>query len=66
VCKVYDLHSAQTRRGEVEFLLMEFIKGENLRARLGRTGSPFNDAWDIALQVSAGLGPLRGGSGHPR
>jgi serine/threonine protein kinase len=56
VCKVYDLHSAQSERGEVEFLTMEFIEGETLSARLKRAGPlPPSEARNIALQIAAGL-----------
>ena len=56
VCKVYDLHTAHTTFGAVEFLTMEFIEGETLSARLRRTGPlPPAEAGDIALQVCAGL-----------
>jgi len=56
VCKVYDLHSAQTKFGTVEFLTMEFIDGETLSGRLRRTGPlPPAEARDIALQICAGL-----------
>jgi tetratricopeptide (TPR) repeat protein/tRNA A-37 threonylcarbamoyl transferase component Bud32 len=56
VCKVHELHSAQTEVGEVEFLTMEFIPGETLSARLRRIGSlPSEQARDIALQICAGL-----------
>ncbi|HYL39312.1 MAG TPA: serine/threonine-protein kinase [Bryobacteraceae bacterium] len=56
VCKVHDLHSAQTKFGEVEFLTMEFIEGETLSDRLRRKG-PLDqiEAREIALQICAGL-----------
>ena len=56
VCKVYELHSTQTKLGEVEFLTMEFIAGETLSARLRRTGHlPPEQHRDIARQICAGL-----------
>jgi serine/threonine-protein kinase len=56
VCKVYELHSAQTQFGEVEFLTMEFIDGETLSARLRRIGKlPPEQNRDIARQICAGL-----------
>jgi len=56
VCKVHELHSAQTEMGEVEFLTMEFISGETLSARIRRSGGlPLEQAREIALQISAGL-----------
>src|SRR5689334_10150599 len=38
VCKVHDIHTARTARGDVEFLSMEFIQGETLSDRLAREG----------------------------
>ncbi len=56
VCKVYELHSTQTKHREVEFLIMEFIEGETLSARLRRTGPlPPEQHRDIARQICAGL-----------
>ena len=56
VCKVHELHSAETELGEFEFLSMEFIDGETLGDRIARTGPlPPGEALEIARQVCAGL-----------
>ena len=56
VCKLHDLHTAQTPFGEVDFLTMEFVDGETLADRLKRTGPlPESEAREIALEVCAGL-----------
>ncbi len=56
VCKVHELHSAETELGEFEFLSMEFIDGETLAERLARTGPlPPAEALEIARQVCSGL-----------
>lgn len=38
VCKLDDLHTAQTPFGDVDFLTMEFVEGETLADRVKRTG----------------------------
>jgi tetratricopeptide (TPR) repeat protein len=56
VCKVHELHSAETELGEFEFLSMEFIDGETLGDRIARSGPlPPGEALEIARQVCAGL-----------
>ena len=56
VCKVHDIHTARTARGDVEFLSMEFIQGETLSDRLAREGHlAAEPAREIAVQVCAGL-----------
>ena len=36
ICSVYEIHTAPTNRGEVDFLSMEFLDGETLLERLRR------------------------------
>ena len=56
VCNVYELHSAHTELGEVDFLTMEFIPGETLSTRIERAGPlPPKEARDIALQICEGV-----------
>jgi tetratricopeptide (TPR) repeat protein len=56
VCKLHDLHTAQTPFGEVDFLTMEFVDGETLADRIKRSGPlPQNEAREIALEVCGGL-----------
>jgi eukaryotic-like serine/threonine-protein kinase len=56
VCKLHELHTAQTASGPVDFLTMEFVRGETLKTRLDRDG-PFSPktARTIALQICQGL-----------
>ncbi|MBL8215264.1 MAG: tetratricopeptide repeat protein, partial [Bryobacterales bacterium] len=56
VCRVFEIHTAATARGEVDFLTMEFIDGETLSQQIRREGAlPAAVARDIALQMCAGL-----------
>ncbi len=55
VCKVFDLHTARTAQGDVDFLSMEYLEGETLTERLRRGTIPEPEARDIARQLCAGL-----------
>jgi tetratricopeptide (TPR) repeat protein len=55
VCRVFDIHTAQTRRGEIEFISMEFLEGETLAARLARARLSKKEALGLARQICAGL-----------
>ena len=56
VCKVHDLHTADTPFGEVEFLSMEFIEGPTLFSHIRARGPlPPAEVRDLALQLCAGL-----------
>jgi serine/threonine-protein kinase len=55
VCKIFEIHTALTADGEVDFLTMEFLDGETLAARLGRGPLPEAEARAIAEQICAGL-----------
>ncbi len=55
VCKIFEIHTAYTSRGETDFLTMEFLEGETLAERLHRGPVPEEEARSIALQLSAGL-----------
>ena len=56
VCRVFEIHSAQTPEGPVDFLTMELIQGGTLASRLKEQG-PFkeSEAREIALQICAGV-----------
>lgn len=54
VCKIFEIHTASTARGEIDFLTMEFLEGETLAARLKRGPLPEAEARDIARQICAG------------
>jgi tetratricopeptide (TPR) repeat protein len=55
VCKIFEIHTASTRQGEIDFITMEFLDGETLADRLTRGPLPEKEARAIALQLSAGL-----------
>jgi serine/threonine-protein kinase len=57
VCRVHDLHSVRTHLGEpLDFLSMEFLRGQTLAARLQHSGplSP-EEVLALLLQLAAGL-----------
>src|SRR5665213_3331296 len=59
VCKIFEIHTASTRGGEIDFLTMEFLDGETLAARLSRGRSPEarlpkKDVRVIARQICSG------------
>src|SRR5260370_13408926 len=51
ICVLYDIG----REGSVEFLLMEYLKGESLEARLRRGALPIEEALRIATQIAGAL-----------
>ncbi len=55
VCKIFEIHTAATQRGEVDFLTMEFLEGETLADRLRRGLLAEEEALEIARQLCAGL-----------
>jgi serine/threonine-protein kinase len=55
VCRIFEIHTASTRRGEIDFITMEFLDGETLADRLRRGAFTEQDARGIALQLCAGL-----------
>lgn len=55
VCKTFEIHTASTRLGEIDFLTMEFLVGETLAERLARAALPEAEACTIARQLCAGL-----------
>jgi tetratricopeptide (TPR) repeat protein/tRNA A-37 threonylcarbamoyl transferase component Bud32 len=55
ICKIYEIHGAETVRGPVEFLTMEFLDGPTLAERLASGPPPKAEARTIALQLCAGL-----------
>src|SRR3954451_14466396 len=54
-CKIFEIHTASTAQGKVDFLTMEFLDGETLAARLQRGPFPEHEARSLALQLCAGL-----------
>lgn len=55
VCKIFEIHTASTRHGDLDFLSMEFIDGETLAERLHRGALPEPEARLIARQLCEGL-----------
>jgi Flp pilus assembly protein TadD/TolB-like protein len=55
VCKIFEIHTASTQQGEVDFLTMEFLDGQTLAERLQGGPLPEAEARTIARQLCAGL-----------
>ena len=51
ICALYDIG----REGSVEFLVMEYLEGESLEARLRRGALPIEEALRIAIQIAGAL-----------
>ncbi len=56
VCKIFEIHTASTRHGDIDFITMEFLEGETLAERLKRGALPQAEALAVARQLCAGLG----------
>jgi len=54
VCKIFEIHTATTAEGEIDFITMEFLEGETLSERLHR-GISEKEARVIAQQILAGV-----------
>jgi eukaryotic-like serine/threonine-protein kinase len=55
VCRIFEMHTASTAQGEVDFITMEFLDGETLSERLRAGRLPDVEAREIARQLCAGL-----------
>ncbi len=55
VCRIFEMHTASTAHGDVDFITMEFLDGETLSERLRAGRLPEAEAREIALQLCAGL-----------
>ncbi len=55
VCKIFEIHTASTAQGEIDFITMEFLEGETLAERLSRGPLLEAEARSIARQLCAGL-----------
>jgi serine/threonine protein kinase len=51
ICALYDIG----REGTVEFLVMEYLEGESLDARLRKGPIPIEEALQIAIQIASAL-----------
>lgn len=56
VCRIFEIHTAQTASGEVDFVTMEYLAGETLAERIERGPLAEAEALAIARQLCAGLG----------
>ncbi|MGA7968992.1 MAG: protein kinase [Terriglobales bacterium] len=56
ICRVHEIHTTQTDRGDVDFLTMEFLDGGTLSSYLANgTKIPEPEALEIARQICEGL-----------
>ncbi len=55
VCKIFEIHTARTSAGEIDFVTMEYLEGETLADRLKRGPLPEAEARAIARQLCSGL-----------
>ena len=55
VCKIYEIHTALTPQGPLEFFTMELLEGHSLAQRLQQGPVPRVEARTIARQICAGL-----------
>ncbi len=55
VCKIFEIHTASTPDGEVDFISMEFLEGETLADRLSHASLGHREADIIARQLCSGL-----------
>ncbi len=56
VCKIFEIHTASTQQGDIDFLTMEYLEGETLAERLkGKTRLTPEEARAIAIQLCDGL-----------
>ena len=51
VCKIFEIHTAKTSAGELDFVTMEYLEGETLGDRLKRGALPEPEARAIAQQL---------------
>ncbi|MCX6621570.1 MAG: serine/threonine-protein kinase, partial [Acidobacteria bacterium] len=55
ICKIHEIHSAQTPQGPLEFFTMEFLEGPSLYSRLEEGGLQRKEVDAIARDLCAGL-----------
>ena len=56
VCRIFEIHTAQTSSGEMDFVTMEYLDGETLAERIKRGPLPDAEVLTITRQLCAGLG----------
>lgn len=55
VCRIFEIHTAQSGHGEIDFIAMEFLDGPTLAERLSSRSLSKKEARQIAAQLCAGL-----------
>jgi eukaryotic-like serine/threonine-protein kinase len=55
VCRLFEVHTAQTQDGPLDFLSMEYVEGETLAERCARAPVGHAEALDIARQLCRGV-----------
>jgi serine/threonine protein kinase/cytochrome c-type biogenesis protein CcmH/NrfG len=55
VCKIFEIHTASTVDGEIDFISMEFLEGETLSERIRRAPLAEREARIVAQQLCSGL-----------
>ena len=55
VCKIFEIHTAQSAQGPVDFISMEYVDGETLAQRLSKGPLSKKECLRVALQLCAGL-----------
>src|SRR5436309_12001427 len=55
ICKIYEIHTAQTPAGPLDFFTMEFLDGETLSRRIRDRSLHREEKETIARQICAGL-----------
>ncbi|HEY3840167.1 MAG TPA: serine/threonine-protein kinase, partial [Bryobacteraceae bacterium] len=55
VCRIFEIHTASTSHGEIDFFTMEFLEGDTLRARLKSGPLSEAEAGAIGRQICAGV-----------
>lgn len=63
VCRVFEIHTAETSTGDVDFITMEFLDGQTMASRLPEAPSRWlatKDGSEIARQICAGLKAVHG------
>jgi serine/threonine protein kinase len=55
-CTLHDVG----RQGDIDFLVMEYLDGETLAARIGRGALPLGEALEIGIQIADALEKAHG------
>jgi Tol biopolymer transport system component len=55
VCALYDIGRHETPEGSIEYLVMEYLEGETLEARLARGPLPLDQALRAGIEIAGAL-----------